>query len=72
MTTNVLFDGKMQELIAKVDELEKATAAFKAFVQPSFEFAEFHTHFDPVTETATAVHDIYHELLHLGGPHDHH
>ena len=72
MTTNVLFDGKMQELLAKVQELEEATAAFKAFVQPSFEFAEFHTHFDPVTETATAVHDIYHELLHLGGPHDHH
>lgn len=70
MTTNVLFEAKMQELIAKVQELEEKTSAFKAFVQPSFELTEFHKHFDPVTETATATHDIYHELLHLQG-HDH-
>ena len=71
MTTNVLFDGKMQELIAKVQELEAVTTAFKAFVQPSFDFADFHTHFDPVTDTAKEVHDLYHELLHLGRPHEH-
>ena len=71
MTTNVLFDAKMQELIAKVQELDEKTQAFKAFVQPSFELSEFHTHFDPVTEAATALHDVYHELLHLGGEHDH-
>ncbi len=71
MTTNVLFDGKMAELIAKIQELEEKTAAFKAFVQPSFDLDEFHTHYDPVTETAKAAHDIYHELLHLGGEHHH-
>ena len=70
MTTNVLFDAKMQELLAKVQELEEKTSAFKAFVKPSFELAEFHEHFDPVTETAKRAHDIYHELLHLQG-HDH-
>ncbi len=71
MTTNVLFDGKMQALIAKIQELEEKTAALKAFVQPSFELDHFHDHFDPVTETAKAAHDIYHELLHLGGEHHH-
>ena len=71
MTTNVLFDAKMQELIAKVQELEERTSAFKAFVQPSFDLAEFHKHYDPVTETAKAAHDVYHELLHLGGEHQH-
>ena len=71
MTTNVLFDAKMQELIAKVQELEEKTVAFKAFVQPSFELTEFHQHYDPVTEAAKAAHDVYHELLHLGGEHDH-
>ena len=70
MTTNVLFDGKMQELIAAVQELDAKTAAFKAFVQPSFELGDFHTHYDPVTDAAKAVHDVYHELLHLHG-HDH-
>ena len=70
MTTNVLFDAKMQELIAKVQELAERTSAFKAFVQPSFDLDEFHEHFDPVTETAKDAHDIYHEMLHLRG-HDH-
>ena len=67
MTANVLFDAKMQEFIAKVQELEDKTSAFRAFVQPSCELAGFHTHFDPVTETAKAAHHIYHELLHLKG-----
>jgi hypothetical protein len=67
MTTEAGFDTKMQELIAKVQELEDKTAAFKAFVQPSFEITDFHKHYDPVTETAKAAHDIYHELLGLRG-----
>ena len=67
MTTNVLFDGKMQELIAKVQELEEKTAAFKAFVQPSFELREFHKHYDPMTAAAKEAHDIYHEILGLHG-----
>ena len=71
MTTNVLFEGKMQELLTKVQELEEKTAAFKAFVQPSFELSEFHTHYDPMTEAAKAAHDVYHELLHLQGDHHH-
>lgn len=71
MTTNVLFDAKMLELMTKVQELREATLALSAFVQPSFELGEFHTHYDPVTDAAQAVHDLYHELLHLGGEHHH-
>ncbi len=65
MTTNADFDAKMQELTDKVQELEDTVTAFKSFVQPSFELAEFHKHYDPVTETAKAAHDIYHQMLHL-------
>ena len=71
MTTNVLFDAKMQELIAKVQELEEKTAAFGSFVKSSYDGDRFHEHYDPVTETAKAAHDLYHELLHLGGEHHH-
>ena len=70
MATSTEFDTKMQQLIDKVRELEERTASFRAFIQPSFDLTEFHQHYDPVTETATAAHDIYHELLHLQ-PHAH-
>ena len=60
----------MQQLIDKVRELEERTASLRAFIQPAFDLTEFHQHYDPVTETATAAHDIYHELLHLQ-PHGH-
>ena len=71
MTTNVLFDGKMQDLLAKVQELEDKTAAFKTFVTSAYDHARFHEHFDPIMETAKGAHEIYHELLHLEGQHDH-
>ena len=65
MATDPSFDAKMQALMDKVQELEDKVTAFRSFVQPSFELTEFHKHYDPVTETAKAAHDIYHELLHL-------
>ena len=65
MASSTEFDTKMQQLSDKVRELEERTASFRAFIQPSFDMTAFHQHYDPVTETVKAAHDIYHELLHL-------
>lgn len=67
MTTNPILDAKMAELVAAATELEEKTAAFKAYVQPGFETTDFHKFYDPMTEAAKTAHDVYHELLHLGG-----
>ena len=67
MTTNPILDAKMAELVAAAQDLEEKAAAFKAYVQPGFDPAEFHANFDPIAESANAAHDVYHELLHLGG-----
>ncbi len=67
MTTNAELETKMQELIDKTQELEEKTAAFKAFVQPSFELRDFHKHYDPMTAAAKEAHDIYHEIMGLHG-----
>ena len=67
MTTNPILDAKMAELVAAAQELEGKTAAFRAYVQPGLDLTAFHEHYDPMTEAAKAAHDVYHELLHLGG-----
>jgi hypothetical protein len=67
MSTDAAFEDKAQELMPKVLELEEKTAAFNAFIRPSFGLTEFHQHYDPMTATAKAAHDIYHEMLALEG-----
>ena len=72
MTSNVSYDAKMKELISKVEELAEKTSVLGAFVSSSYDHDEFHERFDPITETAEAVHELYEELLHLGGHHHPH
>ena len=71
MTSNVLFAAKMQELIAKVEELGVKTSALGDFLSSSYDHDEFHKHFDPITETAEDAHDLYEELLLIAGHHHH-
>ena len=72
MTSNIRqFETKTKELGAKLQELEELVRALRTFAKPGFDFAQFHTHYDPVLEAAQEAHNIYHELLHLGGGHQH-
>ena len=67
MAAEPSYDTKMRELMDKVQDLEEKTQALKSFVQPSFELAEFHKYYDPMTAAAKEAHDIYHEILGLRG-----
>ena len=72
MTSNIgQFEAKTGELGTKLQELEGLVQALRNFAKPGFDFAQFHTHYDPVLETAQEAHNIYHELLHLQAGHQH-
>lgn len=72
MASNIRqMEVKTKELGAKLQELEELVRALRGFAKPGFEFAQFHTHYDPVLEAAQEAHGIYHEMLHLQGGHQH-